>query len=131
MINCKQIYFICIQVTYLQSNTHILRYNFKLKSNVVCYKGGDRIATIFLFNAILELLKLLNCSEKTCKMTSRQHQPQTSTSTPSVGESADGEIADDLLRIMKRRRMLVNTDVTGIDLGPKKQMVRIKSKQQN
>ena len=43
-------------------------------------------------------------------------------------ESTHGEIADDLVRMMKRRRMLVNTDVTGIDLGPKKQMVRIKSK---
>ena len=61
-------------------------------------------------------------------MTSRQHQPQTSTSTISVLEAADGEIADDLVRMMKRRRTLVNTDVTGIDLGPKKQMVRIKSK---
>ena len=65
-------------------------------------------------------------------MTSRQRLPQTSTSTLSVGESADSEIADDLVRMMKRRRTLVNTDVTGIDLGPKKkQMVRIKSKQQN
>ena len=58
--------------------------------------------------------------KKTHKMTSRQHQPQTSISTLSVGESADGEIADDLVRMTKRRRMLVNTDVTGIDLGPKK-----------
>ena len=64
-------------------------------------------------------------------MTSRQHPPQTSTSTLSVGESADSEIAADLVRMMKRRRTLVNTDVTGIDLGPKKQTVRIKSKQQN
>ena len=64
-------------------------------------------------------------------MISRQHQPQTSTSTISVVEFADGEIVDDLVRMMKRRRMLVNTDVTGISLGPKKQMVRIKSKQQN
>ena len=64
-------------------------------------------------------------------MTSRQHQPQTSTSTISVVESTDGKIADDLVRMTKRRRMLVNTDVTGIDLGPKRQMVRIKSKQQN
>ena len=64
-------------------------------------------------------------------MTSRQHQPQTSISTISVVESADGEILDDLVRMTKRRRTFVNTDVTGIDLGPKKQMVRIKSKQQN
>ena len=69
--------------------------------------------------------------EKTRTMTSRQHQPQTSTSTISVVESADGEIIDDLVRMMKRRRMLANTDVKGIDLGPKKQTVRIKSKQQN
>ena len=63
-------------------------------------------------------------------MTSR-HQPQTSTSTVSVGESADGEIMDDLVRLMKRRRTLINTDVTGIHLCPKKQTVRIKSKQQS
>ena len=69
--------------------------------------------------------------QKSHTMTSRQHQPQTSTSTISVVESADGEIADDLVRMMKRRRTLVNTDVTGINLGPKKQTVRIKSKQQN
>ena len=69
--------------------------------------------------------------QKTHTMTSRQHQPQTSTSTIGVVKSADGEIADDLVRMMKRRRTLVNTDVTGIDLGPKKQMVKIKSKLQN
>ena len=67
--------------------------------------------------------------QKTHKMTLR-HQPQISTSTISVGESANGEITDDLVRLMKRRRTLINTDVTGIDLGAKKQMVRIKSKQQ-
>ena len=53
-------------------------------------------------------------------MTSRQHQPQTSKRTISVVESGDGEIADDLVRMMKTRRMLVNTDVTGINLGLKK-----------
>ena len=69
--------------------------------------------------------------KKTHKMTSRQHQPQISTSTLGVGESADSKIADDLVRMTKRRRTLINTDVTTIDLGPEKQTVRIKSKQQN
>ena len=86
---------------------------------------------LFIVHAILELLNFLKCDAKACRMTSRQHQPQTSTSIISAVESADGEIVDDLVRMMKIRRTLVNTDVTGINLGPKKQMVRIKSKQQN
>ena len=61
-------------------------------------------------------------------MSSRQ--PRTSTSTVSMEESANGDIVDDIVRPAKRRKM-INTDVTGIDLGSKKQMVRIKSKQQN
>ena len=44
-----------------------LRDNFNLKLIVVYYKGGDRIAAIFLFNAILELLKLLKFDAKVIK----------------------------------------------------------------
>ena len=62
-------------------------------------------------------------------MSSRQ--PRTSTSTISMAESAEGDVVDDIMRLAKRRKMTINTDVTGIDLGSKKQMGRIKSKQQN
>ena len=62
-------------------------------------------------------------------MSSRQ--PQTSTSTVSMAESTEGDVVDDIMRLAKRRKMTINTDVTGIDLGSKKQMGRIKSKQQN
>ena len=55
---------IYIQFTYLQSNTHVLRDNFNFKFNVVYYKGGDRIAAIFLFDAILELLNFLKHDAK-------------------------------------------------------------------
>ena len=50
-------------------------------------------------------------------MSSRQ--PQTSTGTVSMAEPANGDIVDDIVRLAKRRKM-INTDVTGINLGLKK-----------